>query len=305
MIQRHQSAFATRISKIFNLKPGSTFLDLTLGDGGHSQEALEAGAKVISFDVDPESISRSISFLGDRYRPQIINPDNDPDVQDFKWLIVRANFSKAREILSKSNLLPIDGIMADLGTSQYHFAATQRGFSFEGNAPLDMRLDPRLGVTASDLLMALGEKELVKLFQIADEKFAKAIAKKVVKYRAGQPIVNTSQLVSIILSVKPKLPHKIHPATKVFLSLRMAVNLERDALSSLLLDLPHMVKKGGYIGIITFHSGEDRLVKAAQKEWVSSSLCSSYESSPLVPTEQELKITKKIRSAKLRISQKI
>lgn len=304
MIERHKSAFANRIAKIFNLGLGSTFLDLTLGDGGHTQEALEAGARVISFDVDPESISRSISFLGDRYQPQIINPDNVVSIQDFKWLIIRANFSKAKEILTRFNLLPVDAIMADLGTSQYHFAATQRGFSFEGDAPLDMRLDPRLGVTAADLLMALGEKELVKLFQIADERFAKAIAKKIVKYRILQPFKTTSQLVNVILSVKPKIPHKIHPATKIFLSLRMAVNLERDVLNSLLSDLPSMIKKDGYIGVITFHSGEDKLVKLAQKTWESSSICRRYESSPLTPTEHELEVTKKIRSAKLRISQK-
>ena len=280
MIKRHNPAFKGQIKKLFLLKEDSNFLDLTLGDGGHSQEALEAGANVVSLDVDPETINRAKQFVGEKY------------LTAGKWIIENLNFNRINEIASKYPLF--DAALADLGTSQYHLEKIERGFSFESDAPLDMRLDPTLGVTAADLLTVLGEKEIKELLEIVDEGLAWKIT----------PIKTTTQLRNLVLQVKPKTPGKSHPATKTFMALRMAVNLERESLSTMLESLPNLIKKDGRIGIISFHSGEDRIVKKVFNQWFNSGICSPVTEEILVPTNQEIINNQKIRSAKLRICQK-
>src|SRR3989344_8573577 len=200
IIKRHNPAFKGKIKNSFAIKQGSTFLDLTLGDGGHSQEALEAGANVVSLDVDPESINRAKQFVGEKY------------LTAGKWIIENLNFNRINEIASKYPLF--DAALADLGTSQYHLEKIERGFSFESDAPLDMRLDPTLGVTAADLLTVLGEKEIKELLEIVDEGLAWKIAKVIVNSRKITPIKTTTQLRNLVLQVKPKTPGKSHPATK-------------------------------------------------------------------------------------------
>lgn len=283
IIKRHDPAFKGMIKYLFAIKPGTNFLDLTLGDGGHTQEALEAGANVVSLDVDPESIARATQFVGDKY------------LKTGQWKIENLNFSQISQIVKKYG--QFDGSIADLGTSQYHFEKTQRGFSFETDAPLDMRLDPTLGVTAADLLAALGEKEIKELLEIVDESYAWKIAKEIIRERKISPINTTAKLRDLVLRVKPRKLGKSHPATKTFMALRMAVNLERESLKELLSALPTAIKKGGRIGVISFHSGEDRLVKSAFKEW-------AVNEELLTPTNESIINNSKIRSAKLRICQK-
>lgn len=283
IIKRHNPAFKGQIKDLFHLKEGSKFLDLTLGDGGHTQEALEEGANVVSLDVDPESIARATQFVGEKY------------LKTGQWKIENLNFSQLAQIVKKYG--QFDAIIADLGTSQYHFEKAERGFSFESDAPLDMRLDPNLGVTAADLLAALGEKEIKELLEIVDESYAWKIAKEIVRERKISPINTTSRLRDLVLRVKPRKIGKSHPATKTFMALRMAVNLERESLKELLFALPTAIKKGGLIGVISFHSGEDRLVKSAFKEW-------AVNEELLTPSNESIINNSKIRSAKLRICQK-
>ena len=290
MIKRHTPAFKGQIKDLFLLKEGSNFLDLTLGDGGHTQEALEAGSNVVSLDVDPESIQRARQFVGDKY------------LKSGQWQIENLNFNRISEITNKYP--QFDAVIADLGTSQYHLEKVERGFSFESQATLDMRLDPNLGVTAADLLAALSEKEIKNLLEIVDESYAWKIAKAIINARRITPLITTAQLQDLILQVKPRVPGKSHPATKTFMALRMAVNLERESLSTMLENLPNLIKKNGRIGIISFHSGEDRIVKKAFNQWFNSGVCIPVTEEILVPTNDEIINNQKIRSAKLRICQK-
>lgn len=303
---RHMPAFAGQITTLFHLSPGDVFLDLTLGDGGHTEEALNAGARVVSLDVDLESISRATNFLSDKYNPIIVKPNMKSEIpSDFKWLIIHSNF---REIgrLAKDLKLPLfNGVIADLGTSQYQLAAPDRGFSFNLNGPLDMRLDNRLGVSAADLVNALGESELEELLRLVDEYQARAIAKAIIKARKNSPIKTTSQLSKIVSSAKRMTASKLNPATKTFMALRMAVNLEREAIEEMLPVTPSLLVDGGVLGIISFHSGEDRLVKHFFKKAKKEKLLRVINVKPLKPNINEIQRNPKIRSAKLRLAAKI
>jgi len=303
---RHSPAFSGQVSSIFNLKKGDLFLDLTLGDGTHTQEALQAGAKVVSFDVDLEAVNRAVNFIGNNYQPIIVSQKMQKIIPtDFSWIIINANFKDLGDIAAKLNLSKFDAILADLGTSQYQLSAKQRGFSFQSDGPLDMRLDPTLKVTAADLVNALSEKELEQLFLIADEAWAKSIARAIAKTRLITPITTTGQLATLVASVKRPVVGRINPATKIFMALRMAVNLERESLREMLDVLPKVAKSGATIGVISFHSGEDRLVKHSFREKTKQGIYRVINLKPIKPNINELQTNKKIRSAQLRLVQKI
>ena len=307
LIPRHYSAYRGEISKLFELSKGKIFLDLTLGDGGHTEEALKAGCRVVSVDVDPEAIERALSFVPDNFKSIVIDIDSLPSSidQDFNWLIIRTNFEKIGEIAQKLNLPKFDGIMVDLGPSQFQILSPDRGFSFQTDEPLDMRLDKNLGVTAKDLVNALNEGELANLFLLGDETWAKPIAKAIVKTRTLRPITTTKQLADLVYSVKKGKPGRIHPATQVFMALRMAVNLEREVIENLLPQLPGLMNTNGILGVISFHSGEDRLVKDFIKQSEEKNILSAINQKPIEPTLEELKISPRTRSAKLRLARKI
>lgn len=304
--ERHKGAFASQIADFFHLKKGDLFLDLTLGDGGHTQEALEAGARVVSLDVDLESINRAVSFLSGKFKPVIIRPEMGHELPgEFTWLIIHTNFKDIGKIKGKFSLPLFDAVLADLGTSQYQLTAAERGFSFNREGPLDMRLDFRLSLTAADLVNALSEKELEELFHLVDEYQARAIARAIVKERKVEPITSTLRLAKLVASVKKGGTGKINPATKTFMALRMAVNLEREALQAMLIDLPGLMKKGATAGIISFHSGEDRLIKHFFKEQTKKGVFRVINVKPIKPNEHELQNNPKVRSAKLRLVEKI
>ncbi|MBI1872223.1 16S rRNA (cytosine(1402)-N(4))-methyltransferase RsmH [Candidatus Collierbacteria bacterium] len=303
---RHNPAFTSQIADLFHLKKGDLFLDLTLGDGGHTQEALEAGAKVVSIDVDLDAINRATNFVPDNYKPIIIRPEMDAKLPDeFTWLIIHTNFKDIGKIKEKFNLPLFDAVLADLGTSQYQLSVAERGFSFKEEGLLDMRLDNRLSLTAADLVNALSEKELEELLHLVDEYQARTIAKAIVKERKIEPITSTTKLAKLIVSVKKGGKGKIHPATKTFMALRMAVNLEREALQTMLTELPALMKKGATVGIISFHSGEDRLVKRFFKEQAKTRVFQVINVKPIRPSQYELQNNPKVRSAKLRLAEKI
>ena len=289
MIPRHLPAFANQLVKLLSIKSSSVVLDCTLGDGTHTQEALSVGAKVISLDVDPEAIERSTSFI--------------PANLQKNWRVYRENFSNINSLFQKESLLRPDIILMDLGTSQYQLANAERGFSFQTDAPLDMRLDNRLQVTAKDLINGLSENELAQLFLLSDERYAKPIAKAITNFRLTKSMTTTFELKSLIEKIKPAR-RKINPATKVFQSLRMAVNLERENLENGLRACFSLLKPNGQIAVISFHSGEDRIVKHYLRHLVQENLAHLLSRKPLKPENNELQINKKIRSAKLRLLQK-
>lgn len=289
-IKRHASAFAGEVTDLLMVHPGQVVLDCTLGDGTHTEELLRSGATVISIDVDQEAIERSKQFI-------------PPKLQK-NWKVFRQNFGSI-DLLFAENKLPIpSAILMDLGTSQYQLAAEARGFSFQHDAPLDMRLDDRLQVTAKDLVNGLGEGELIRLFsELSDETFARPIAKAIARFRERTPISTTLELANLISHVKHGRT-KIHPATKVFQALRMAVNLEREALHSGLEKCFELLQSQGVLAVISFHSGEDRIVKHYFNQLELDGKGTLLNQKIIKPKENTLLSNPKIRSAKLRIIQK-
>ena len=267
-------------------KLGMTFVDATFGGGGHSSKFLELGAKVIGFDQDEDAITNAATLLG-QYPNQLT--------------LVKDNFSSLQTQLAKLGINTIDAILFDLGVSSHQLDTPNRGFSFQASAPLDMRMDKTLGVTAADLIAALAEKELAKLFfTYGDETRSKAIARKIVNQRKTQPITTTTELANLISQVyrTPRLG-KIHVATKVFQALRIAVNDELNSLKDTLPQTLNLLKPNSKLAVISFHSGEDRIVKQFINQ--TNSL-TQITKKPIIASEAETNTNPRARSAKLRIA---
>lgn len=250
MIKFHQSVLVNEVLHLLNVKSGSWFLDATLGDGGHSLEILKQGGNVVEIDVDPEALSRA------KQRFQ------KAGIDDNKYILIQANFRDLKSLVSRK----FSGILFDLGVSSLQLEKAERGFSFQKDAPMDMRMDPTLSVTAADLVNGLNKGELTKLFlTLGEEKQAKKIAQAIVNFRSHQPISTTLELAKIVEKVISKRG-RIHPATKVFQALRIAVNDELNALKETLPQAWDLLLPGGKIVVISFHSLEDRIVKNFFKE---------------------------------------
>lgn len=305
--ERHYSAYKGEVANHFQLKKGQRFLDLTLGDGGHTEEALLLGCQVVSFDVDSESIARATNYLKNICTPVLVTDyqnQSNGSLNKAQWTIIQTNFVNASEAIKKLGLDNFDAIMVDLGPSQYQVLSEDRGFSFNSNSELDMRIDKSLGVTAKDLVNALNEGELRRLFELGDEPYAQVIARIIAEQRKIAPIVTCKQLADIVSRVKHKTHSAIHPATQVFMTLRMAVNLERENISLLIQQLPGLLRENGIFGIITFHSSEDRLVKQEIQALEEKNIVSVINKKPIEPSIEELKISPRTRSAKLRLVKK-
>ena len=307
-IARHISAFKNELSNHYGFKPGFVFFDLTLGDGGHTEEALLAGCRVVSLEIDSEAIERAIGFISPQFTPLVIDPETFTGSvpRDFSWIIIRSNFTHLSSLVQRLSLPQIDGLIADLGPSQFQVLSPGRGFSFLLDEPLDMRLDKNLGVTAADLLAVLNEGELADLLALADEPFAKPLARVIVKQRQLSPITTTQQLSALVSRVKKaRFPGRIHPATQVFMALRMVVNLERENIRLLLSQIPPLLSPDGLLGVISFHSGEDKLVKDFITEMEAKKILYAINKKPIEPSTKELSISQRTRSAKLRLAKKI
>ena len=267
------------------------YVDGTFGRGGHTQRILELGGKVIAFDFDQEAIN----FGKEKFATPIKNN---------QLILLRENFSHLADTilsLQKTNqVTQINGILLDFGTSTQQLTSQERGFSFEGEGPLDMRMDQRLGVQAQDLLAIIPEKQLVELFRdMGGENDAHRIVKAIKK--SLRPITTTKQLADLVLKVKGKRNSKIHPATKVFQALRIAVNTELDNISEMLPQALNLLKNGGKIVTIAFHEGEDKIVKHTFKSWENRKLGYNETKKPLTPSEEEVYTNQRARSAKMRI----
>lgn len=277
-----------------NIQPNHWYVDGTFGRGGHTSEILKKGGKVVAFDFDAEAVS-----YGREEFSSEINSGN--------LLILRENFSQLADVLSqlqvKKTISEISGMLFDFGTSTQQLTSQSRGFSFEGDGTLDMRMDQRLGVQAKDLLAVIPEKQLAELFfQMGGEQDAKKIAKEI--KNSETPITTNKQLASLVSAIKKHSNSKLHPATKVFQALRIAVNTELDNISEMLPQALTMLKNNGHIVTIAFHDGEDRIVKHTFKKWETRNLGSILTKKPVSATENELKNNIRARSAKLRVFRK-
>lgn len=268
------------------------YIDCNLGGGGHTASILELGGNVLALDVD----KAAIDYCTDRFAV---------DIQRGKLRILKTNFKDikqaVREISWKEG--DIDGVLYDLGLSTFQIKQSQRGFSFDDQTELDMRMDHELGVRAIDLLVVLPEDELASLFlDYGDEPQAKIFAraaKKLVKQSKGK--ITANQLAEVIKSSSRYRSSRIHPATRVFQALRIAVNSELSNFESSVQDAADLLTLGGRLSIISFHSLEDRIAKNLKNRSDLKSLLKE----PIVPTEEEVEKNSSSRSSKLRIYEKI
>lgn len=285
----HQSVMLNEAIELLNVKPGEQYIDATLGGGGHTAAILELGARVLSIDMDTDAIANAKERFGDNQN----------------LTIVHDNFANIGEITKTKNIEDVSGILYDLGVSSHQLDTPERGFSFQSDAPLDMRMDQSLSVTAADLVAALGPKELTLLFtKFGDESQAKKYAQAIVTARKFAPIPSTRRLAAIIEHAARGYQGKIHPATKVFQALRIAVNDELGSIEKSLKDAFEILKPGGRLVIISFHSGEDRIVKHFFKTLEDEQKVQIITNKPLEPSSTEVVNNFRARSAKLRALQK-
>jgi len=300
----HIPVLSEEVIKFLRLSAGDNVVDCTLGDGGHAKRILEETApdgKLLGIDCDLESLNRSREFLS---------------ASEKRIVFVNDNFRNLKSIISNNFNEKINGILMDLGWSTPQFEERGRGFSFNASAedePLDMRYSAESGITAQEIVNTYSEKELSEIFrQYGEEKFHKEIAAKIFERRMVKKINNCRDLSEIILSVYRKklkssldIPRirKIHPATKTFQALRIAVNDELESLKQALPQALDALCPKGRLVVITFHSLEDRIVKHYFK--TVSHLGIIITKKPIVASLSEIKRNPKARSAKLRVIEKI
>ncbi len=291
----HQSVMLTEALEQLQPQADHWYLDATFGRGGHTRAILATGAKVIAFDVDQDAITYGQTAFA-------------AELEAGCLILIRANFDQlAREVsqlVAKHQVTEIHGALFDFGTSVDQLIAPDRGFSFNQDSPLDMRLDQRLGVTAADLLAVLSERQLTELFiRLGGEREARAIAKAITQQRAhGQlaEIQTTQGLANLISRVKRQPSHHLNPATKVFQALRIAVNSELDVIQTGLQQVVSVLTAPARVVTIAFHEGEDRIVKQQFNEWQKAGHGEVLTKHPLTPSSSELELNNRARSAKLR-----
>ncbi|MFO0936723.1 MAG: 16S rRNA (cytosine(1402)-N(4))-methyltransferase RsmH [Gemmataceae bacterium] len=297
---QHVPVLLSPVLESLNPQPGQTVVDCTLGFAGHASELLKRvgpQGRLVAFDADPTYVS-----LAEQTLSEVGNP----------FHIHRGNFASLASVLAELQIESIDGLLADLGMSSMQVDDPARGFSFMRDGPLDMRMDPNRGRTAAELLATLDASELESAFRdLGDEPDAERIALAIVSERKKRPLTTTLQLKELILKAAPvtvvKSPgmgpaekQKMRPTVRVFQTLRMLVNREVGNLQQLLRVLPTMLKPGGTAAIISFHSGEDRLVKNAFRDGLRAGVYSAASDDPIRPTEEEKAENPRSRSAKLR-----
>ena len=289
----HRSVLLKELLDALEVKKGKWYLDATLGDGGYTLEILRLGGKVVGIDVDPEALERA------RKRLQGAGYSNE---QDFK--LIQGNFRDLKNLLQTDTESKFAGALFDLGVSSLQLESPERGFSFGKDGPLDMRMDPNLGIQALDFVNRLSRKELYELFKnLGEEKYSRRLADALVRTREVNLFQTTKQLADFIERVVGGREGKIHPATKVFQALRIAVNDELNTLKEGLSRVKDFIKKDGCILVISFHSLEDRIAKFTFREWEDKSLGKVITDKPIIPTKEELDSNPRSRSAKLRIFQ--
>ena len=287
----HVPVMLNEVVDLLNIRPGQTMLDCTTGRGGHADAILSKltpGGRYIGLDVDP----KNLHFVRARFESHA-NPPT----------LIHSNFSHAAHMLAKLDIDGVDGLLADLGFSSNQVDDPERGMSFLSDGPLDMRLNQTLPRTAENLINSLSEQEVADiLYKYGEERLSRRIARKVVEQRKTQPIISTSQLASLcIQAYGPKgKRHRIHPATRTFQALRIAVNDELAHLESLLDQLPTLLRTDAKAVIISFHSLEDRLVKWAFRKLAAEGRVEILTRKPLTPSEEERSNNSRSRSAKLR-----
>jgi 16S rRNA (cytosine1402-N4)-methyltransferase len=275
------------------IKPGGTYLDATVGLGGHSLEIakrLGAAGHLIGFDKDPAALERA------REKLAAIPIDEMPRVT-----LIHGSFAEAGERVAAASL---DGMMADLGVSSVQLGDPARGFSFQAEGPLDMRMNPMSGETAEQVVNHIDERELADvIYEFGEERRSRRIARAIVRSR---PIRTTTQLVEVVAAAARSMKHeRIHPATRTFQALRIFVNRELDDLKALMEAASRLLEPGGRLVVISFHSLEDRIVKDAMRAGAKDMNFRLLTKKPVTASEDEIERNPRSRSAKMRAAERM
>ncbi len=303
---RHIPVMVPECLDALNVQPGGRYIDATAGEGGHSQAILQAsdpGGQVLAFDADPEAVavaSQRLSGFGDSF------------------LVVNANFRELRMNALRHDFVPVHGVLFDLGVSSLQLDREARGFSFRRADPLDMRFSIDQRVTASDVVNSYTQDELADLiYHLGEDRRARRIASAIVKAR---PLTTSLELAEVIEKAVPRRGAKIHPATRTFQAIRIAVNDELSALETALQQAASLVGQGGRMAVISYHSLEDRIVKRFFRRESSNCVCAPgapactcdhvatlkmITKKPVTPGEAEIESNPRSRSAKLRSAERI
>lgn len=279
-----------------NLSPGKVVVDGTIGTGAHSEGILERilpGGRLIGIDRDEESLEKAKKRLS-----------GFSGAAEF----VYANFADLDKVLEKLNINSVDGVLLDLGVSSFQLDNPERGFSFRQEGPLDMRLDRNSYILAYDLVNNLNEEEISEvLWLFGEERWHRRIARAIVQERSRTAIATTSMLADIVSRAIPSRyrSYRIHPATRTFQAIRIAVNRELEALESAVVKAIDALAANGRIVVISFHSLEDRIVKLAFRKAQAEGMINIITPKPLTPSEAEVSNNPPSRSAKLRVAEKI
>ena len=313
MEEGHLPVLADEVIEMLAPAPGSLHIDATLGGGGHTERILEAAkpdGRLLGLDADPAAIARVQARLGPVYSDRLV--------------LRQANFRELADVAPAAGFGAVDGALFDLGLSSFQLADRERGFGFRTGGPLDMRFDTSRGVPASELLASLDTAELTALFRhYGEEPKAPRIARAIVDARRVAPIATAEELAALVervLPPNPRQPRRTHPATRVFQALRIAVNEELDALQAGLAAALDLLRPGGRLVVLSYHSLEDRIVKRFFQAERRGCICPPelpvcvcgrnprlrlVTSPSLTPTDAEIARNPRARSARLRAAERL
>ena len=279
------------VLELLDVRPDGIYIDVTLGGGGHARAILELldRGRLLAIDQDPQALK----WARERLRGL-----------DDKLILMEGNFSQIDALQEASGLPRADGMVADLGMSSLQLADPARGFSFSQPGQLDMRFSPKIAITAEEMVNQSRERELADLiFKLGEERHSRRIARAIVKAR---PIRTTTELAQVVTRAIPSRAglHQIHPATRTFMALRLAVNRELESLEAFLGKVLEVLRPGGRVVVLSFHSLEDRLVKHTFRRWQYEGQARLVTRKAVRPSESEIAANPRSRSAKLRAAEK-
>jgi 16S rRNA (cytosine1402-N4)-methyltransferase len=292
-LSAHVPVLTGEVLQYLQPERGGLFVDCTVGLGGHARALLDAGAsRLLGFDRDLDALAiarETLASFGDRVE------------------LVHSDYRDVQRELDTRNIDAIDGALADLGVSSMQLEGSGRGFSFQRDEPLDMRMDRSTGDTAADLVGHASERDLADaIFQYGEERFSRRIARAIVDARSAQPIDTTGRLAAIVRRAVPTRGYsRIDPATRTFQALRIWVNRELDGLDVFLTTMVGRLREGARLVVISFHSLEDRIVKHTFRALERDGGCRVLTKRPAIASEDELQRNPRARSAKLRAAERV